>query len=71
MSVELCDIFSEIYELRNMDIDEGKVKRTKQRVLEVNAVARKCIYYSQILCDTVYKSEDKFGFVQAVLNMEL
>ena len=54
-----------------MDIDEGKVKRTKARVLEVNAVAKKCIYYSQILCDTVYKSEEKFGFVQAVLNMEL
>ena len=71
MSVELCDIYSEIYELRNMDLDEGKVKRTKARVLEVNAIARNCIKYSHILCTTVYESDDKFGFVQAVLNMEL
>ena len=71
MSVELCDMYSEIYELRNMDLDEGKVKRTKARVLEINAIARHCIKYSNILCETVYASEDKFGFVQAVLNMEL
>ena len=48
MCVELCEIYSEVYELRNMDLEEGRVKKTKARVLELNYAGKKTIEYSQI-----------------------
>lgn len=45
---------------------------TKKIKAEANECGKKCIEHSRYVVDTIYKSEDdKFEYVQAVINMEL
>lgn len=72
-NVELVEIYAELYDLRRDDIDKGKVKRTKAKIVELNNLARKTIECSKAVTKVIYAIEEdsKFDYLQAVLNMEL
>ena len=66
-------MYAELYDLRQEDITEGRVKRNKARVLQLNEYARNCIQCSRAVTKVIYEIDEdsKFDYLQAVLNMEL
>jgi hypothetical protein len=52
-------------------MSSGKIKPTKKLKQECNDLCKKSIENAKYVTETIYKSDDKFDYVQAVLNMEL
>lgn len=72
MSAELAETYSFKFDLLYEPLSEGKQKATKRIKAECNAACLKSIEHAKYVVDTIYKSEDdKFEYVQAVINMEL
>lgn len=72
-NVELVEMYSELYDLRTEDINNGTVKRTKTKLLQINELARNCIDCAQEVTKVIYAVDEdsKYDYLQAVLNMEL
>ena len=71
MSAELSEIYSNKFDLIYEPIQQGIKKLTKKSKEECNEACWKSIEHSKFVCETIYKSEDKFEYVQPILNMEL
>ena len=52
-------------------IQSGKQKITKKVKAECNELCSKSIENAKFVADTIYKSDDKFDYIKAVMNMEL
>jgi len=52
-------------------IEKGKQKATKKIKAECNDLCLKSIEHAKFVTETIYKSEDKFDYIKAVMNMEL
>jgi len=70
-AVELTDCYSCLFDLQLEDLQSGRVKKSKKAYEKLNKQARLCIENTKYVTDIVYKSDDKFDYLQAVLNMEL
>lgn len=71
MAAELSEIYTAKFSMLYDPVEQGKKKATKKLKAECNLACRKSIEYSKFVCDSIYKSDDKYEFVQAVINMEL
>ena len=47
------------------------MKKTKKRIAELNSLLKTSIENAREVCDVLSKHEDKFDYLQAILNMEL
>ena len=65
ISVELSEIYVQLFDLKNDEITSGAAKRTKANIKELNSLAKKCIKVSSFVTESVYKAEfeERFHFV--------
>lgn len=71
MSAELSEIYTAKFQMIFEPIEAGQKKATKKAKAECNKACKLSIQNAKFVVDSVYKSDDKFEFVQAVINMEL
>ena len=64
-------MYGELYDDRLADLEAGKVKKTKKRINELNTLLRDSIENATAVAKTLTASEEKFDYLQAILNMEL
>ena len=67
----MSEIYGDIFDLHWNAIAQGQVKPTKKRQAEANAACLAQIEHAKFVSASIYKSADKFEYLQAVLNMEL
>ena len=71
LSAELSEVYSSRFELIYEAIQSGKQKATKKIKTECNELCSKSIENARFVAETIYKSDDKFDYIKAVMNMEL
>jgi hypothetical protein len=71
MSAELSEIYTAKFQMIFEPIEAGQKKATKKAKAECNKACKLSIQNAKFVVDSVYKSDDKFEFVKAVINMEL
>jgi hypothetical protein len=71
LSAELSEVYSSKFELIYDALQSGKQKATKKVKTECNELCQKSIENARFVAETIYKSDDKFEYIKAVMNMEL
>ena len=71
VTAELTDIYTDMHDVRMTQVQTGKTKMTAEWLLEQNRYAREVILNSKYIVGMIYKSEDKFSYLQGAINMEL
>ena len=56
-------MYGEMYERRCTDIETGRVKKTKKRILELNQLLRDSIENARAVTTALNKYEDKFEYL--------
>ena len=64
-------MYGELYDMKYKDIESGKVKKTKKRLAELNDCLRKSISNAKLVCEALMKYEEKFDYLQSIINMQL
>lgn len=71
IEVELSDIFSGMFDIKYEAIKNAAKAPKKSEVEELNSLGFKSVHYSQHVVELIVKREEKYDYVQAIMNLEL
>ncbi|CDW81364.1 kif1-binding protein homolog [Stylonychia lemnae] len=71
LEAELSDIFSSMFDIKYDEIKQSPKAPKKADFDELNQIGQRSIYYSHDVVEIIMKKEEKFDYLQAVVNIQL
>ena len=69
--MELSDIYSAMFDIKYEEIKVATKAPKKAEIQDLNGVGLKSIQYSQHVMDLIMNREEKYDYIQAIINLGL